>query len=272
MALKLNPCLLNRAVRVIVIGAGGTGSQVLYGLAQLDMAMRALGHPHGLSVTVQDGDTVSHSNIGRQLFFPADVGANKAMVLTHRINLTFGTQWEADPGMANRSKLNRVSPDIVITCVDNRKARALVHDYFCSMNAHAGLYWLDFGNKVSSGQAIIGYAEDRKVLVPSSAELFPEIADPTVVDDDDGPSCSLADALAKQSLFVNRTLASHGLNMLWELFRHAQVDHHGIFMNLKSGRVTPLRVDANEWQRFGWPPAPKPRTRKRATKATKAAQ
>ena len=40
-------------VTVNLIGAGGTGSQVLTCLARLDVTLRALGHP-GLSVTLYD--------------------------------------------------------------------------------------------------------------------------------------------------------------------------------------------------------------------------
>ena len=44
-------------VTVNLIGAGGTGSQVLTCLARLDVTLRALGHP-GLSVTLYDPDIV----------------------------------------------------------------------------------------------------------------------------------------------------------------------------------------------------------------------
>lgn len=43
-------------VTVNLIGAGGTGSQVLTCLARLDTALRGLGHP-GLFVTLYDPDT-----------------------------------------------------------------------------------------------------------------------------------------------------------------------------------------------------------------------
>ena len=52
-------------VTVNLIGAGGTGSQVLTCLARLDVTLRALGHP-GLSVTLYDPDIVSGTNIGRR--------------------------------------------------------------------------------------------------------------------------------------------------------------------------------------------------------------
>ena len=53
-------------VTVNIIGAGGTGSQVLTGMARLDVTLRALGHP-GLFVTVYDPDIVTDANIGAAL-------------------------------------------------------------------------------------------------------------------------------------------------------------------------------------------------------------
>ena len=54
----LPPNLIHhRAVRVLVIGAGGTGSAIVMGLPYLDQAMRVWGHTHGLDVTMMDADT-----------------------------------------------------------------------------------------------------------------------------------------------------------------------------------------------------------------------
>lgn len=87
----LNP---HHPVTVFVIGAGGTGSQVITNLARMSMALRALGHP-GLHVTVFDPDTVSTANIGRQLFSETELGLNKATALVTRINYFFGYSWSA---------------------------------------------------------------------------------------------------------------------------------------------------------------------------------
>ena len=42
---------------------------------------------------------------------------------------------------------------------------------------------------------------------------------------DDTPSCSLAEALQKQDLFINGSLAQMGCSLLWDLFRYGMTDY-----------------------------------------------
>lgn len=242
----IKPSLLTNAVDVVVVGAGGTGSHMLMGLAQLHHAMLALGHPGGLNVAVYDSDTVSPTNVGRQMFFPSDVGRNKADVLVHRINMAMGVNWAAIP-----RRLDAVSnhTDILIGCVDNRATRGLIH----SFNHWGSMYWLDMGNTSHSGQIILGQIGRDKEL-PNIGDLFPETIDPSLDAGDDTPSCSMAEALEKQSLFINRAMALYGLNLLSELFRHGKIDYHGVFVNLKTARTTPLKIDPQAWARMGYAP------------------
>jgi PRTRC genetic system ThiF family protein len=85
--------LQHRAVRVLIIGAGGTGSAIVMGLPYLDQAMRVWGHRDGLDVVMMDADTVSETNCIRQPFSASDIGQNKATVLINRINMFWGTNW-----------------------------------------------------------------------------------------------------------------------------------------------------------------------------------
>ncbi len=71
MTHQLPADLLRKAVRVLVIGCGGTGSAIAGGLPYLHQAMLVCGHPHGLEVTVMDGDVVSATNCVRQPFSQA---------------------------------------------------------------------------------------------------------------------------------------------------------------------------------------------------------
>jgi PRTRC genetic system ThiF family protein len=84
-----------KPVRVLVVGAGGTGSAIVMGLPYLDQAMRVWGRSSGLEVVMMDADTVSETNCVRQPFSVSDIGQNKATVLINRINLFWGTRWRS---------------------------------------------------------------------------------------------------------------------------------------------------------------------------------
>jgi len=245
--------MLERSVKVVVVGAGGTGSQILTGLAQLHHAMVSLGHPGGLEVLVIDDDRVSPSNVGRQMFYPSDVGSYKAEVLVNRINLAMGCNWEASIGKLTPG--TNIQSDLIVGCVDTRKARNAINAVGQRGNNR---YWLDCGNRQQDGQVILGEFRVSKnssdgVKLPTVADLFPETCDPTQDSPDDGPSCSLAEALEKQSLFVNRGVSLYALNMLFELFRYGGLNYSGVFVNLKTARSAPLMIDREGWKtRFGY--------------------
>ena len=264
---NVNRRLLQGRVKVLLVGAGGTGSQVLSGLARLHTALVALGHPGGLEVHCCDNDRVSPSNIGRQLFSPADVGIHKATVLIHRLNAYYGLNWKAHPVLVNDMKLK--SFDIVIGAVDTKQARRDIHTFSTEVNA---AYWLDFGNLQHDGQVIIGEPMrknekpgERPMRLPTVTDLFPSLLDASIPESDDVPSCSLAEALEKQDLFINQTIATFGLQLLWTLFRNAGIDHSVYFVNLQSGMVVPMQVDKEAWKRFA--PKKPSRIRKKAAAA-----
>jgi hypothetical protein len=52
----------------------------------------------------------------------------------------------------------------------------------------------------------------------------------------------LAEALEKQDLFINSTLANLGASLLWQMFREGMLYNRGFFVNLKDFRTQPLKV------------------------------
>ena len=68
-----------------LIGAGGTGSQVLTALARMNHALTELNHA-GLSVRLWDDDVITEANLGRQLFAESELGLYKSVALINRIN------------------------------------------------------------------------------------------------------------------------------------------------------------------------------------------
>lgn len=238
---------------VTVIGAGGTGCQVLTALARINCALQSLGHL-GLRVTAYDDDIVTHANLGRQLFTPLEVGANKAEVLVTRINRFFGFDWDALPYKYPSEGASETG-NITISCVDNVKARVDIGKYLRDKDnmsrddREKAFYWLDFGNTADTGQVVLGTIGsvaqpncENSVVVPAM-KCVDQLFDLSIVDEkDSGPSCSLAEALRKQDLFINSTISQLGCNLLWKLISQGSIDSNGLYLNLKTMKVNPISL------------------------------
>jgi PRTRC genetic system ThiF family protein len=256
---RIHPELLERQVRVLVVGCGGTGSAVVAGLPYLHQSLVAHGHPGGLHVTVVDGDVISPTNCVRQPFARSEIGLNKAIVLVNRLNLFWGLKWEAVPAplrpgtfISHSYSGDDLRAHIVVGCVDTRAARAVIRDAVGKSSTVS--YWLDLGNNADSGQFILGEPLNErnrrsKLRLRSAAELYPEIADPSL-DNDGEPSCSAVESLDRQEPFVNSTLAQHALALLARLFRYGMVCYHGGFFSLSTGVSGRLAIDASLWRRL----------------------
>ena len=240
----LNP---EHPVTINVIGCGGNGSQVLTQLARINEALKKLGHP-GLYVTCFDNDRITDSNIGRQLFSPAELGMNKAVALTTRLNRFFATNWKAVPIHYNQhvEENDRIA-NITITCVDSVKARKEIYKVMKSDAKKKNgdplrkiFYWMDIGNSQNSGQFVLG-TFDKKGL-PHVFDKFPSFLKQK--DKDTGPSCSLAEALTKQDLFINSTLTQLAMSLLWKCFREGRIQYHGAFINLETFKIAPIHIYA----------------------------
>lgn len=245
----IHPRLISDMIEIHLAGCGGNGSQMLTGLARLHVAIRALGHP-GLHVIAWDPDEVSRANVGRQLFSPADVGQNKAAVLVNRLNAYYGLAWDAAPAVWCETGR---PPGIVISCVDSAKAR---REIGAGVDGIENLYyWLDLGNRAEDGQVVLGcpvwdddHRDNYPERLPTVLELFPELM--AMKREDTAPSCSLAEALERQHLFVNQAVVTPALQILWQLLRFGKTDWHGAFINLRTGRTVPLPVDLATWARM----------------------
>ena len=100
--------LLQKKVRVTVVGCGGTGSAVAAGLPYLHQAMVALGHPRGLDVTLVDGDRISRTNCVRQPFSESEIGLHKATVLVTE-SICFGV-WDGRVCRTSSMKVGGTKP------------------------------------------------------------------------------------------------------------------------------------------------------------------
>ena len=228
---------MNGQTTVVLAGCGGTGSQMLVMLARLDTALRGLGG-EGLKVDCFDPDKVTEANAGRQSFYDSDIGRNKAEVLVQRLKLCFpGFEVQGEP-----CKFRFYEYDIMISCVDSRKARRDI----CKQRGKFRLYHIDCGNGADFGQVLLGNGTKN---LP-----WPEVAEPDLVregPEDDAPSCSMAEALEKQELFVNDYAARIAGTLLWNLLRHGYTEIRGAYFNLNPVMVNPIKIETVQNQKKG---------------------
>ena len=219
-----------RQVSIALIGVGGTGSLVLSGLVRLNHAIRQLGHP-GIEVNVYDPDIVTEANIGRQLFTPDEIGQNKAQCLVDRYNLGFALEWHAYPRKYN---LNNYQNRILISCVDSKASRREIAG---TIPGNTGIYLIDSGNDGNFGQVLIGNGSKE---LPMPYKVQPDLTKGK--ETRHAPSCSLAEALSYQDLFVNQWMATAILQLLWQMFRHGELTYRGFYINLETGRMNPVPI------------------------------
>ena len=237
-----DPQLFERPINILVVGCGGNGGAIAAGLPYLHQALLAFSHPGGLNVTLIDPDVVSETNCVRQPFCRTEVGLSKAVVLAHRMNMFWGLNWQGMQARIEQLK-GGAQVDILIGCVDTRKARRAINRWVLRSRV---LYWLDLGNNAGSGQFVLGQPNSsanrkRKNRLLTVAELYPEIIS-IKGKEDDQPSCSAAEALTRQEPFINQNLASQALAMLTQLLRRGSLSYQGGFCNLATGQLVPLPI------------------------------
>lgn len=242
----------SQRLRVVVIGAGGTGSAALGKLFLLHNTIVALGGS-GLDVTVFDDDVVTNSNIGRQQFYLFDLGKNKAQTLVDRFNNFGGVNWTAIP---EKFSGNLGASCVVIGCVDNVAARKDIHKAMSNINGSGskdGHVWIDCGNASNSANVILGMnarVDGKLKYIPTVCDLYHAQMENYV--DSNTDSCSHEDALHKQDLGVNDFAAVHACQMLWQLIRHGSVAYQGVEINLSTGTTNSFAADPNIWAMYGY--------------------
>ncbi len=252
----LNP---TNPISVNLIGAGGTGSKVLTALMEMNHSLIELGHA-GLHVRLWDDDVITNANLSRQRFAGSETGLYKSVALINRANRWTGSNWKAETRKFEKDDFGRLPKNakatITITCVDNVKSRFGVADILKEKSDYRNYsnepkYWMDFGNNKYTGQVLLSTvgairqpkSEKYETVcnLPFVTEEFGELLKQSE-EEDDTPSCSLAEALRKQDLFINSTLAQMGCSLLWGLFCDGLTENRGFFLNLKNFHSQPIKV------------------------------
>lgn len=212
-------------LKIIVLGAGGTGGYVIPHLYRLCFAAR-----RNVRIIICDGDVVEEKNLIRQNFVVQDIGRNKAQVQAERYSAAFGIECEYKPDfIENVEELMKLtSPDfrknnwemnsktqrvILIGCVDNNKSRIMCNEVF---KRQKDLIYIDSGNGEHTGQVVCGVKQNGRTTYKPVCSLYPDI----LKDEDKFPtelSCAERSISAPQSVTANLMAATAVVSFLYDL-------------------------------------------------------
>ena len=224
---------LDRPVKIVVIGAGGTGGYVIPHLYRIAYAS---GRP--CRIIIADGDIVEQKNLIRQNFAECDIGENKAQVMAERYSEVFGIETEYIPDfIENEQQLlelprfessgrNSNKPiSILIGAVDNNRSRIMCNNVFKQLD---DIIYIDSGNGEFTGQVICGVKMSGRVISKPVASVYPDL----LKDTEKFPSelsCAERSVSAPQSIAANVFASSAVISMLYHLL---------IEGNLRNNRIT----------------------------------
>jgi len=233
---------LTHKITIAVIGTGGTGSHMVNSLCRINKALTMLNHP-GLYVHAYDYKNVSHHNIGRQLFFPSDIGKNKATTIISRANRSYGLNWI---GYDRPFIVENANYNILITCTDTVDLRIEI-DKFLRQREHyhgnnaSSYYWMDIGNSKLKGQIYLG---DFGKVIPGYIETFPTVIEEIENIDPPLEGCSTFTTFNSQELFINEFLVNIAAHMLYMIIRNKVIEYNLVFANLET-----LNIQKQLWIR-----------------------
>ncbi len=157
---------------IVVVGAGGTGGNVCPQIARL------IAGNSNVSMTIIDGDIVESSNLERQPYLVNDLNQNKAEILSYKLNAAFNLNTSFFPRYIESPETfnkffefhNKKTLNILVSTVDNHKARVLMEQYFDSKGT---MIYIDSANEDYYGDVIVGAKAYEKVFLKSRAMYRP---------------------------------------------------------------------------------------------------
>ena len=241
---------LNKPVKIIMLGAGGTGGHIAPHLYRLLHTLE-----RDVRIIIADGDIVEQKNLVRQNFISADLGRNKAQVLAERYASAFGMEIAYIPDfIESEERLTAlIRPDfgldynyypypqkdgitILIGAVDNNKSRQLCHAVFKKAK---DLIYIDSGNGEYTGQVVCGIRRNGRTYYKPIGDIYPDV----LADTDKFPtqlSCAEASVSAPQSIVANIMAATAVVSYLYNILILGSIDVRNVTFSTKTVNLKPV--------------------------------
>jgi len=239
---KLNNHLLpnyaNQALKVCVVGCGGTGGFVAEGLCRLledDVVLLLVDHDH-----------VEERNLVRQNFYKNELGMLKSEALARRLCTKY---YRRIAYLTNPISMLETMPEIIIGCVDNGLARRDIADKIIKNWKSQSLYrgwWVDAGNGHNFGQVLIGNCPTDyiKKTFETKAEVCYGLPLPTEQRPDlllelpPAPACAEAVARDEQSPTINQCVGALVLEVVRRIL-NGTCSWMQLSLDMDTGTLTP---------------------------------
>jgi len=240
---------LDKPVKIIMLGAGGTGGHVAPNLYRLLHTI-----DRSVKIIIADGDIVERKNLVRQNFISADLGRNKAQVLAERYASAFGMEIHYIPEfIENEDTLKElIKPDnfstepyynqrleglsVLIGAVDNNKSRRLCHNVFKKSD---NLIYIDSGNGEYTGQVVCGVRRRGRTYYKPVGDVYPDILEtadkfPTEL------SCAEAAVSAPQSIAANIMAAAAVVSYMYNILVLGDIAVRSVTFSTKTVNLKPV--------------------------------
>ena len=232
-----------------MIGAGGTGGHVAPHLYRLLHTLERY-----TKVIVCDGDIVEEKNLVRQNFISADLGKNKAQVLSERYASAFGLEISYIPEFIEdedrlaelvRPDTYQLSPygyeqeeglSILIGGVDNNRSRQLCHKVFKDAK---NLIYIDSSNGEHTGQVVCGIRRSGRTYYKPIGDIYPDV----LLDTDKFPtqlSCAEAAVSAPQSIVANIMAGTAVVSYLYNIMVLGNIETRSVTFSTKTVNLKPI--------------------------------
>jgi PRTRC genetic system ThiF family protein len=240
---------LDRPVKILMLGAGGTGGHIAPHLYRLLHTLE-----RSVKVIIADADIVEEKNLVRQNFIASDLGRNKAQVLAERYASAFGMEVQYIPEfIESRDRLSElVKPDtyparpysqqrlegysILIGAVDNNRSRQVCHQVF---KAAESLIYIDSGNGEYTGQVVCGIRRKSRTYYKPVGEIYPDVLESA----DKFPSqlsCAEAAISAPQSIAANIMAAAAVVSYIYNILVLGIIEVRSVTFSTKTVNLKPV--------------------------------
>lgn len=162
----------------VCLGAGGTGGDFVK-----EFAKELLDYPDSYLLII-DGDTVEDKNRSRQPFGTGDLQQKKAAVLMEGLTKDYpelnGRIFSHLSYIDDVEQLDDAIREVglsdayvcLIGCVDNNRARQVLHMYYA---LHDNMVYIDSGNEFDYGQVVTAVKKNGVQMSPTAGHYFHEM-------------------------------------------------------------------------------------------------